>query len=217
LLQGFVDMRRLLACLLLAPFCLAAAGCRTESPESSVDRLVAEASGADESVAPEPAPGEQPAPTSAMPTASPDDATADPAGNALPNPKQPPADDEPAVPITFDDLQLELEPDSLFDPAMLTDRVRELDGRRVRIRGFIFPSVFQQTGITSFPLIKNLECKFGPGGQSHHIILVEMKPNRSTSFTVRPVAVQGILSVRPWNGPDGNTWALYHLAGEKVQ
>ena len=121
-----------------------------------------------------------------------------------------------AVPITFDDLKLEMEADTVFDRSMLTERVEELDGRRVRIRGFLFPSVFQQTGITSFPLIKNLQCKFGPGGQAHHIVIVDMKPGLSTSFTVRPIAVEGILTVRPWNGPDGNTWALYHMVGEKV-
>ncbi len=130
--------------------------------------------------------------------------------------KPPPGPDDKAVTITFDDLKLEMEKDAVFVPSLLTERVEQLDGRRVRIRGFLFPSVFQQTGITSFPLIKNLQCKFGPGGQAHHIVIVEMKPGLSTSFTVRPIAVEGILTLRPWNGPDGNTWALYHMVGEKV-
>jgi len=118
--------------------------------------------------------------------------------------------------ITFDDLELKMGEDAVFDPALLTPRVKELDGQRVRIRGFIYPSVFQQTGITQFPLVKNTECKFGPGGIAHHVIVIELKSGVSTSFTVRPVAVEGVLTVRPWTGPDGNTWTVYHMAGEKV-
>ncbi len=107
--------------------------------------------------------------------------------------------------------------DSVFDPKLLTPRVKQLDGQRVRIRGFIYPSVLQQTGITRFPLVKNTECKFGPGGVAHHIIVVEMQPEASTSFTVRPIAVEGVFTVRPWTGPDGMTWTIYHMVGEKVE
>jgi len=120
------------------------------------------------------------------------------------------------IPITFDDLQLEMKEDSVFDPGLLTPRVKQLDGQRVRVRGFIFPAIFQQSGITRFPLVKNTQCKFGPGGVAHHIIVVDLQPGLSTSFTVRPIAVEGRLTVRPWNGPDGKTWTVYHMAGEKV-
>lgn len=107
--------------------------------------------------------------------------------------------------------------DSVFDRSLLTDRVKELDGRRVRIRGFIYPSIMQQSGITKFPLVKNTQCKFGPGGIAHHLIVVEMQEGSSTSFTVRAVAVEGRLSLSPFEGPDGNTWAIYHMVGEKVE
>ena len=119
--------------------------------------------------------------------------------------------------ITFDDLELKMEKDSVFDPSLLTGRVKELDGRRVRIRGFIYPSIMQQTGITKFPLVKNTQCKFGPGGIAHHLIVVEMREGSSTSFTIRPVAVEGLLTLSPYEGPDGNTWAIYHMVGEKVE
>jgi hypothetical protein len=132
--------------------------------------------------------------------------------------RPPPAapNDGRPIPITFDDLQLEMKEDSVFDPALLTPRVRQLDGRRVRIRGFIFPAIFQPTGITRFPLVKNTQCKFGPGGLAHHVILVDLQPGLSTSFTVRPIAVEGRLTVRPFDGSDGKAWTVYHLAGEKV-
>lgn len=125
-------------------------------------------------------------------------------------------DQDRTYPITFDDLELEMKEDSVFDPSLLTARVKELVGRKVRIRGFIYPSIMQLTGITSFPLVKNTECKFGPGGTAHHIIVVDMQEGMSTSFTVRPIALEGTLSLRPFDGPDGNTWAVYHMVGENV-
>jgi hypothetical protein len=125
-------------------------------------------------------------------------------------------DRDQLVPITFDDLKVNMKEDQLFEPEMATDRVRELDGQRVRIRGFLFPAIFQQTGIDKFPLVMNTECKFGPGGLAHHVILVEMVGGATTSYTIRPIAVTGRLTLKPWNGPDGNTWSLYHIAGERV-
>ncbi len=125
-------------------------------------------------------------------------------------------DKDQLLTITFDDLKVNIQADQLFEASMATDRVRELDGQRVRIRGFLFPAIFQQTGIRSFPLVMNTDCKFGPGEQAHHVILVEMIDGASTSYTVRPIAVTGRLTLAPWTGPDGNTWALYHIAGERV-
>lgn len=119
--------------------------------------------------------------------------------------------------ITFDDLELKMEKDSVFDQSLLTDRVKELIGRRVRIRGFIYPSIMQQSGITKFPLVKNTECKFGPGGIAHHLIVVDMQEGTSTSFTVRPIAVEGFLSLSPYEGHDGNTWAIYQMVAENVE
>ena len=207
--------------LLLLLVCLCTSACQHRVPASASGTWTTHAStnatmpGAErtsddvEQEAPEQTPGQaagQAAIASEAPAAVAEDAEA-----------KPPGSEDQTIPITFDDLKLEMEKDTVFDPSLLTERVKQLDGRRVRVRGFIFPSVFQQTGITSFPLIKNLQCKFGPGGQAHHIVLVEMKPGLSTDFTVRPIAVEGILSVKPWAGPDGNTWALYHMLGEAVE
>jgi hypothetical protein len=137
---------------------------------------------------------------------------------AAPKPPPKPANQrrDETIAITFDDLQLDMKEDTVFRSSMLTDRVKQLDGQRVRIRGFIFPSIFQQNGITSFPLVKNTQCKFGPGGIAHHIIMIDLQPGLSTSYTVRPIAVEGVLTVRPWTGPDGNTWTIYYMVGEKV-
>jgi hypothetical protein len=188
--------------------CFAAPGCQSEAPALATNGQPA---GAHAPAHAEPA-GEAPSPESARA----------PTGNSAPSDAHLPASipkprsDGRPISITFDDLALEMKEDSVFDPRLLTPRVKQLDGQRVCIRGFIYPSVMQQTGITRFPLVKNTECKFGPGGVAHHIIVVEMQPKVSTSFTVRPIAVEGVFTVRPWTGPDGMTWTIYHMVGEKV-
>lgn len=126
------------------------------------------------------------------------------------------ADDAVAA-ITFEDLKTEMPADTKFEPSMLPERVKQLDGRRVNIRGFIFPSIMQQEGIKRFPLVMNTQCKFGPGGQAHCIIMVDMVGDAAASFTVRPIAVEGRLTIQPWDGPDGNTWYLYHMDGERIE
>jgi hypothetical protein len=188
--------------------CVAASGCQREAPALATNGQLAAAQSpakagpADEASAT--ASDRAPGGTSTNGQGSPPASFSTPRGDGRP------------ISITFDDLELAMKEDSVFDPGLLTPRVKQLDGQRVRIRGFIYPSVFQQTGITRFPLVKNTECKFGPGGVAHHIIVVEMQPEVSTSFTIRPIAVEGVFTVRPWTGPDGMTWTIYHMVGEKV-
>jgi hypothetical protein len=188
--------------------CVAASGCQSEAPALATNGQPA--------AVPSPAKA-GPANEASSPKSDRATGVTSTTGEASPPASVPkPRGDGRAISITFDDLALEMKEDSVFDPGLLTPRVKQLDGQRVRIRGFIYPSVFQQTGITRFPLVKNTECKFGPGGVAHHIIVVEMQPEVSTSFTVRPIAVEGVFTVRPWTGPDGMTWTIYHMVGEKV-
>ena len=134
-------------------------------------------------------------------------------------PKKPPTripNKRPVV-ITFDDLELKLPVNSKFSPEVLTPRVKELDGERVTIKGFIYAAgVFKQTGIQQFPLVKNTQCKFGPGGLSYCVILVSLDDGVETDFTLQPITVEGILQVEPFSGPDGVTYSMYKMTGEKV-
>ncbi len=118
--------------------------------------------------------------------------------------------------ITYDDLKTEIGMDAKWDPSYATERVKELNGKTVRIRGFMLPG-FQTKGITQFVMLKNTECKFGEGGEAHHCIMVHMGPGESTRFTVRVVEVEGVLLLKPWEGPDGNTWALYEMRDALVK
>lgn len=118
---------------------------------------------------------------------------------------------------TFDDIKLELKKGEAFDRKKLTKKVEELDGSPIRIRGYMLPS-FQQKGIKQFVLVRdNLECCFGPGAALHDCIMVEMQESQSTSFTVRPITVEGVFKVEEFNDPEGNTLAIYHMDGLKVK
>lgn len=119
--------------------------------------------------------------------------------------------------LTFDSVKFPMKKGDKFKRSMLTKKIEDLDGKRVRIRGYILPS-FQQKGIKQFILVRdNLECCFGPGAALYDCIVVEMAKGKSTSFTVRPVAVEGTFAIRPFKGPDGKHLAVYHLTGLSVK
>src|SRR5688572_20674696 len=75
---------------------------------------------------------------------------------------------DPAAPakirdLTFDDLKFEMKKEDPFVRSLLTPKIEQLSGAKIRIRGFILPT-FQQKGITRFILVRdNMECCFGPG------------------------------------------------------
>lgn len=117
---------------------------------------------------------------------------------------------------TFDDIKFDIEPDGDFERSMLTDKIRELDGRRIRIRGYILPTA-RKRGIKEFVLVRdNQECCFGPGAALYDCILVRMLEGESTEFSVRPVAVEGEFRVEEFYGPDERPLAIYQLKGEQV-
>jgi hypothetical protein len=119
--------------------------------------------------------------------------------------------------ISFDDVKLDLKKDQPFKEELLTPAVKKLDGKQVRIRGYILPS-FQQSGIKQFVLVRdNMECCFGPGAALHDCIVVEMTGGATTDFTVRPVTVEGKFSIKQLADPEGKTLAIYRLDGKSVK
>ncbi len=129
------------------------------------------------------------------------------------------AENKPAGPkdVTFDDVKLELKKGDPYSESLLTPKIKQLDGKAIRIRGYILPS-FKQDGIKQFVLVRdNMECCFGPGALLHDCILVEMLGSATATFTVRPVSVEGTFSISPLKDPDGNFVAIYHLDGKEVK
>lgn len=119
--------------------------------------------------------------------------------------------------ITFDDIKLEMQKGDAYDASKLTDKVRGYDGKPIKIRGYILPS-FQQNGIKQFILVRdNMECCFGPGALLHDCVVVEMIAPATTSYSTRPVSVEGNFSIRELKAPDGTYLAIYHLDGKEVK
>jgi len=135
-------------------------------------------------------------------------------------PEVPPPASEPSGPaeeVTFDDLKINMQPDIVFRPWMLTERAQQLDGKRIRVPGYMYAALDRSEDIDEFILIRNLECKFGPGQQADHLVIVKLNEGLVTSYPGdKIIYVEGVLKIEPFTGTDGNTWSIYNLAGEKV-
>ncbi len=118
--------------------------------------------------------------------------------------------------ISFDDIKFEMKTDDLFDRSMLTEKITDYDGKKIKIRGYILPS-FKQDGLTQFVLVRdNMECCFGPGAALYDCVMVQMQSGKSASFSVRPVTVEGDFKIDEWEDFDGVIRSIYHLDGESV-
>lgn len=123
--------------------------------------------------------------------------------------------------ITFDDLKFDIEKDGAFKKEMITKEIEELNKKTVKLRGFILPtSVFQQTGIKQFVLVRdNQECCFGPGAALYDCVIVEMQPGKTATFSTRVVSVKGKLEIdsESFRYPDGGHYAIYKMTAEEVK
>lgn len=118
--------------------------------------------------------------------------------------------EEPAD-LTFDDVKFPIETNEEFTRDALTEEIKALDGKRIKIRGYIRPS-FKQTGIQKFILVRdNQECCFGPGAMLYDCMIVSLNKDAATEFTTRPITVEGEFYLKEFEGPDGKLWAIFRL------
>lgn len=120
--------------------------------------------------------------------------------------------------ITFDDVKFDIEKGAPFEPQMLTDKIRDLNGKHIRVRGYMLPS-FQQSGIKQFILVRdNMECCFGPKAALYDCMIVDMVADKTTDFSVIPITIEGTFSIREVKSPDGSYHlAIYHLDAKDVK
>lgn len=90
-----------------------------------------------------------------------------------------------ALRLTFDDINLlavlNMEPVIPEAVAYMPDWLRSLDGERVRIRGFMYPTF--ETKVERFALLRdNKECCYGPGAKIYDNIDVQMKPGTLANY-----------------------------------
>lgn len=122
--------------------------------------------------------------------------------------------------ITFDDLKFDIEPDAPYAASMLTDSIRELDGKTIKLRGYILPStLFRETDIEEFVLVRdNQECCFGPGAALYDCVVVNMVGGAKTDFTTRPVTVTGKFVLKEYKYPDDSGhFAIFNLQATAVK
>lgn len=129
--------------------------------------------------------------------------------------------------ITFDDLKFDIEKDEPFDPKKINETLRFLNGRKVKLSGYILPAtLFKETDIAEFVLVRdNQECCFGPGAALFDCVMIEMVGDNTTDFVTRPVTVEGKFVYDPdkYKYPDGvgprgaSHFAIFRIEGQKVR
>lgn len=107
---------------------------------------------------------------------------------------------EKALRVTFDDVDLlkvlNMEPVQADAPKLMPSWLKGLDGQRIRLRGFMYPT-FQDTDIEVFLLARDNDiCCFGRSPKVYDIIKVSMKDGETTDYIQgRPFDVVGIFHI----------------------
>jgi hypothetical protein len=120
-----------------------------------------------------------------------------------------------ALRVSYDDLDLlkvlNMEPVPVnardYFPQWLTD----LDGQRIRIRGFMYPP-FQDTDLPGFVLARdNQICCFGRNPKIYDLIEVSMRAGETTDYiNGRPFDVVGQFHIVP-EAEDGELYQFYQI------
>ncbi|MFO1019641.1 MAG: DUF3299 domain-containing protein [Planctomycetales bacterium] len=96
--------------------------------------------------------------------------------------------------------------------------LKSLEGKRVRMRGFMYPP-YQQEGIDHFVFCRDTgACCFGPNPIVYYMIDVRMKPGTTTDYIEnRPFDVEGTFRIKTavLEGT-GEVYELYHLEQASV-
>jgi hypothetical protein len=107
---------------------------------------------------------------------------------------------EQALRVTFDDVDLlkilNMEPVQENAPTLMPDWLKGLDGKRIRLRGFMYPT-FQDTDIEVFLLARDNDiCCFGRSPKVYDLVKVSMKDGDTTDYIEgRPFDVVGVFHI----------------------
>ncbi len=105
-----------------------------------------------------------------------------------------------ALRVSYDDLDLlkvlNMEPVPEDALQHFPSWLKALDGQRVRVRGFMYPT-FQATGIEQFVLARdNQICCFGRNPKVYDLVSVQMRDGKTTDYIQnRPFDVVGIFRI----------------------
>lgn len=117
--------------------------------------------------------------------------------------------------VSYDDIDLlkvlNMEPVPPDAADKFPGWLKGLDGKRIRIRGFMFPP-FSQTGIHAFGLARdNQICCFGRNPKIYDVFDVHMRDGVTTEYLPnRPFDVVGVFHIRP-EAEEGKLFRLYEI------
>jgi len=120
-----------------------------------------------------------------------------------------------ALQVSYDDIDLlkvmNMEPVTPNAPELMPDWLKDLDGKRIRIRGFMYPP-FQQTGNEIFLLARdNQICCFGKNPKIYDLFPVVLKDGVTTDYILnRPFDVVGVFHIKP-ETIDGELERIYMI------
>ena len=120
-----------------------------------------------------------------------------------------------ALRTSFDDFDLlkvlNMDPVTPDAPKLLPDWLKQLDGKKIRVRGFMYPS-FLETGIERFVLARdNQICCFGRDPKIYDLVIVTLKNDVTTDYIQgRPFDVVGVFHIRS-EIPEGGLAGLYTI------
>ncbi|MBT4866914.1 MAG: hypothetical protein HON53_17565 [Planctomycetaceae bacterium] len=123
---------------------------------------------------------------------------------------------EDAIRVSFDDIDLlkviNMEPVTADAPEKMPQWLKQLDGKRIRIRGYMYPA-FKDTGLTAFNIARDTKtCCFGSFAKLYDRFLVKMRKGVTTDyFLLRPFDVVGILHIDPRAFEDGELYQMYRI------
>jgi hypothetical protein len=133
----------------------------------------------------------------------------------IPNKTFRPEGEVGALRVSYDDLDLlkvlNMDPVPPDAATYLPAWLKALDGRRIRIRGFMYPT-FQQTGVHAFGLARdNQICCFGRNPKIYDVFDVVLHEGTATNYIPnRPFDVVGVFHIRP-DAEDGKLFRLYEM------
>ena len=101
---------------------------------------------------------------------------------------------------------------------LITPAIKQRFDRRIRIRGYMFPTL-RESGLKQFVLVRdNLECCFGPGAALYDCVLVYLSDGATANYSVRPVTVEGHFRFEKMQaGPQEPLLAIYRLDDARVE
>lgn len=130
------------------------------------------------------------------------------------------AEGEGTLRVSYDDIDLlkilNMEPVPVGAEKHFPEWLKQLDGQRIRIRGFMYPT-FEATGLQGFTLARdNGICCFVRQPMIYDIIGVSLAKGVTTDYIDnKPFDVEGVFQIEP-EADDMELYQLYRITDAKV-